>query len=64
MHIQTYIHAYRQTDRQADTHTETQTDKHVCVILGLIRCFALHNMCDLNPTSWAALVAQLVEQQP
>ena len=27
---------------------------------GLIRCFALHNLCDLNPTSWAASVAQLV----
>ena len=29
---------------------------------GLIRRFALHNLCDLNPTSWAASVAQLVEQ--
>ena len=31
---------------------------------GLIRCFALHNLCDLNPTSWATSVAQLVEQLP
>ena len=29
---------------------------------GLIRRFALHNLCDLNPTSWAASVAQLVER--
>ena len=27
---------------------------------GLIGHFALPNLCDLNPTSWAALVAQLV----
>ena len=26
----------------------------------LIRRFALHNLCDLNSTSWASLVAQLV----
>ena len=26
--------------------------------------FALHNLCDLNPTSWAASMAQLVEQLP
>ena len=31
---------------------------------GLIRRFALHNMCDLNTTSWAASVAQLVERLP
>ena len=31
---------------------------------GLIRRFALHNLCDLNPTSWAASVAQLVERLP
>ena len=27
---------------------------------GLIRHFALHSMRDLNPTSWAASVVQLV----
>ena len=26
---------------------------------GLIRHFALHNLCELNPTSWAVSVAQL-----
>ena len=26
----------------------------------IIRRFALHNLCDLNPTCWAASVAQLV----
>ena len=26
----------------------------------LIRRFALFNLCDVNPTSWAASVAQLV----
>ena len=31
---------------------------------GIIRRFALHNLCDLNPTSWAASVAQLVEEMP
>ena len=31
---------------------------------GLIKRFALHNLCDLNPTSWAASVAQLVERLP
>ena len=30
----------------------------------LIRHFALHNLCDFNPTSWAASVAQLVERLP
>ena len=30
---------------------------------GLIRRFALFNLCDLNPTSWAASVAQLEEHQ-
>ena len=29
---------------------------------GLIRRFALHNLCNLNSNSWAALVAQLVER--
>ena len=29
----------------------------------LIRRFALYNLCDLNPTSWADSVAQLVERQ-
>ena len=27
-------------------------------------CFALHDLCSWNPTSWAASVAQLVEQLP
>ena len=31
---------------------------------GLIRRFTLHNLCDMNPTSWAASVAQLVELLP
>ena len=31
---------------------------------GLIRCFALYNLCDLNPTSWATSVVKLVEQLP
>ena len=31
---------------------------------GLIRCFALHNLCDLNPNSWVASVAQSVERLP
>ena len=30
----------------------------------LIRHFALHNLCDLNPTSWAVSVAHLVERLP
>ena len=34
---------------------------YVCM---LIRCFALSNLCDLNPTNCAASVAQLVEQLP
>ena len=31
---------------------------------GLIRHFALFNLCDLNPTSWATSVVQFVEQLP
>ena len=30
----------------------------------LIRHFALRNLCDLNPTSWAVSVAHLVERLP
>ena len=30
----------------------------------LIRHFALRNLCDLNPTSWAVSVAQLLERLP
>ena len=44
---------------------------HTCVCMlslpclsELIRHFALHNLCDLNPTSLAASVAQLVERLP
>ena len=31
---------------------------------GLIRHFVLHNLCDLNPTNWVALVAQFLELLP
>ena len=31
------------------------------VFIRVIRHFVLHNLCDLNTTSWVALVTQLVK---
>ena len=33
-------------------------------LTGLIRHFALHNLCELNPFIWAVSVAQLVDRLP
>ena len=47
---------------QVTWHLQLTAGTHA--LSGLIRCFALLILCALNPTSWAALVAQLVEWLP